>query len=768
MAFDPSTAQPVSQSSFNPSTAQPAAQSSGFDPSTAKPVNELDNIYQQEAGQLHNEDTTSVDTVPIVARAATGLARTSQGKADMLNKISPELNASVTKDGKVLVNGKPFDLNPDNMGSFFYDLPGMIGEATSKNLPLAASIGATALTGGASIPIQMAAQAAAMGGTEAMKELAAQGMVQEKMSPQDIAVNAAVGGAGPVADMAFIATAKGLKSVASNLTKFTGPARDVGPEVLNATAGIKLGVGDKVFQKMDNGEDLSKIITPDNASPTKPSEILSNTFYGNPSAARTPENFVNTLKDNISKADPANVDSLKKMYQDVWGISPQTIETVINNPTKDVINSGMFADNAALTIGSKFAQSLKEADTKIEQEYGKTLTATINNLKVQGKNAKNVNIGSALDEMFKAGATPDVNPTGIGIFEGNAINPGYLGSSAKKVYGALLSKLEDNKLGLSNESSQILKDILARNPNANIPSDVTARMTKGGHFKELSAPAAYKFLSEIKPLLDRTFESGVLSDAEKRPLAGFMKNIRTQLGEISPKMKDMNAKYGTYQSAREFFGNGKPGNISEMLNINSKMAQAYSDPGIRTAIGTLDNTLKSKELTNMIDHLGASQELKSFFDKATGKAETKLQGLIGEIRGLSDKTATHGLQNMAMEGYDSLLPQNKRFLDPMWNHLIASEFQNKPLSVFKSKYVGLMALQMAGMGHVGVLPALAAGVTLSNPRNLSRGLMALQRMKGVGSKVPSGAPAKAGQMANRIILNNMLQSAKKSKEGQGR
>lgn len=767
MPFDASTATPVAQSSFDPSTAKPMVQGS-FDPATAKAIDPLDQVYQKEANQLQDEETTSVDTVPIVSRAATGLMRTPQGKADVINKISPNMNASVTQDGKVLVNGKPFDLNPESMGAFFYDLPGMLSEATAKNIPLAAGIGATVATGGVSIPLQMAAQAAAMGGAEAMKELAAQGMVQEKISPMDIGVNAAVGAAGPVADMAFMATGKGLKSIADNLTKFTGPARDVGPEILNATAGIKIGVGDKVFQKMDAGEDLSKIITPDNASASKPSEILSNTFYGSPSATRTPGNFVNTLKDNISKSSPGKIDSIKKMYQEVWGLSPQTIETVINNPTEDVINSGLFSDNAALTVGSKFAQTLKEADTKIENEYGNVLTNTIKGLQSKGKSAKKVNIGSALDEMFQAGATPDINPKGVGIFEGNKINPGYTGESAKKVYGILLNKLQENKLGLSDESSQILKDIIARNPKANIPTDVTERMTKGGHFKELTAPAAYKFIAEIKPLLDKTFESGGLSDAEKGPLAGFMANIRGQLGDISPDMKAMNYKYGNYQAARQFFGDGKPGNISEMLGINSKMAQAYADPGIRTAIGSLDQTLGNKTLTNMIDHLGASQEMKSFFDKSTGKAETKLQGLISEIRGLSDKTATHGLQNMAMAGYDSLLPKGRQFLDPMWNHLIASEFQNKPLSVFKSKYVGLMALQMAGMGHVGVLPALAAGVTLSNPRNISRGLMALQRMKGVGAKVPSGIPEKAGQMANRVILNNLLQSSKKAKEGQGK
>lgn len=767
MPFDASTATPVAQSSFDPSTAKPVNQNS-FDPSTAKPVDQLDQIYQQEATGLQNEDTTNIDTVPIVARAASGIARTSQGKADIINKISPEMKASVTKDGKVLVNGKPFDLNPESMGAFFYDLPGMLSEAATKNLPLAAGIGATVATGGASIPVQMAAQAVAMGGTEAMKELAAQGMVQEKISPMDIGVNAAVGASGPIADMAFMATGKGLKSVANSLTKFTGPARDVGPEILNATAGIKIGVGDKVFQKMDKGEDLSKIITPENASASKPSEILSNTFYGSPSAARTPENFVDTLKDNIKKSSPENIDSIKKMYQDIWGISPQTLETAINNPTKDIINSNLFADNASLTIGSKFAQTLKESDTKIEQEYGKTLSAVMNKLQSQGKNVPKVNIGFALEEMFRAGATPDINPTGIGIFEGTGINQGYTGEAAKKVYNTLLSKVEDKSIGIqSAEGKSFLADLLARNPKG-LSSSAADALQKGGRLTNIPAPAAYKFIAEIKPLLDRTFESGGLSDVEKGPLAGFMANIRGQLGEISPEMKAMNSKYADYKSSRQFFGNGKPGNISEMLGINSKMAQAYSDPGIRTAISSLDKTLGNSNLTNMIDHLGASQEMKSFFDKATGKSENKLQGLISEIRGLSDKTSTHGLQNLAMSGYDDLLPKDRKFLDPMWNHLIASEFQNKPLSVFKSKYVGLMALQMAGVGHAGVLPALAAGVTLSNPRNMSRGLMALQRIKGIGNKVPSEVPVKAGQMANRIILNNLLQSSKKAKEGQGK
>ncbi len=779
MPFDPSTATPVEQEStqtsnnFDPSTAASIEQtqsntSSNFDPSTAQPVNALNDIYKQEAGSLLSDETTNIDTVPIAARAASGLMRTPQGKANVINKIAPGMNAKVTQDGKLTINGEPFDLAPESIGAFMYDLPGMISEATTKNIPLIAGTAAAIASSGASIPAQIALQGAAMGTAEAMKELAAQGLVQEKMSPQDIALNTAVGAAGPVADMAFMATGAGMKSLAKNLTNFTGPAKDVGPEILNATAGIKLGVGEKVFQKMDGGQDLSAIITPENASASKPSEILSNTFFGHPSASRNPTNFVDTLKSNIENAEPQNIDSIKKMYQDVWGISPQTIDTLISNPTSDVINSGLFADNAALTVGSQFAKKLAEGDKKLETEYGKTLMQAMSNLK--GKEAK-VNIGTALDEMFRAGSTPDVNPQGIGIFDGNAINPGYTGESAKKVYSTLLNKLTDNKVGLSDESSQILRDLLSRNPNAGIPADITARMTKGGHFKELSAPAAYRFIAEIKPLLDKTFTSGGLSDAEKGPLAGFIKNIRGQLGEISPEMKSMNEKYSTYQSARTFFGDGRAGNLQDMLNINNKMAQAYADPGIRTFLGKLDQTIGNKELTNMVDHLGASQEMKAFFDKASGKIDTKLQSLVSEVKGLADTTSSHSLQNMALSNYDSLLPEKRKFLDPMWNHLIANEFQNKPLSIFKSKYIGMMALAATGMGHVGVLPALGLGMTLSSPRNIAKGLMASQRIKGIGGAVAKSSAenaSKAGQLANRVVLNNLLQSAKRAKEAKGR
>ena len=159
----------------------------------------------------------------------------------------------------------------------------------------------------------------------------------------------------------------------------------------------------------------------------------------------------------------------------------------------------------------------------------------------------------------------------------------------------------------------------------------------------------------------------------------------------------------------------------------------------------------------MVDHLGASQEMKAFFDKSVGRMESKLQGLVNDIKGLADKTATHSLENMKMSTYDSLLPQNRRFLDPMWNHLIANEFQNKPLSIFKSKYIGLMALSMAGMGHVGVLPALGVGLQLSSPRNISKGLMAVQRIK---SKKLNVSP-NAGKIVLRSLLNSASQSRSK-------
>lgn len=740
-----------------PSDAIAIPQSSGL-PADAIPVNQ-NNDLQDLQPVATNAGTTSVDTVPILARAATGFAKNPQSKADIINKISPQMNAQVTEDGKVTVNGKPFDLSPQNLGAFIYDLPGMVVEASTKNVPLAANLAATVATGGMSLPAQIALQGATTGTAEGIKELIAQGLAQERPDIKDIAMNTLVGMGGPVADQAFMATTAGMKNVAKNLTNFVGPAKDIGPEILNATAGIKLGVGDKVFQKMDAGEDLSHIMTADNASASKPSEILNNTFFGGKSNDRSPTNFVDTLKYNIDKADPANIDTIKKMYGEVWGLNQQTIETVIKNPTKDVINSGLFADNAPLTVGTQFAQRLAEGDKSLEREYGQTLMRTMANPKF--KDAK-VNIGSALEQMFKEGATPDVNPNGVGIFEGNAINQGYTGDAAKKVYGILLNKLEDNKLSLGKEAMQIFKDIQAHNP-AGLPKDIADRMVQGGHFKELSAPAAYRFIAEIKPLLDKTFDSGGLSGAEKGPLAGFMKNIRGQLGEISPEMKAMNEKYGTYQSARTFFGDGKVGNLQDMLNINNKMAQAYADPGIRTFLGKLDQTFGNKELTNIVDHLGASQEIKKFFDNTTGTMESKLQGLIRSVKGLADKTASHAEQNMVMAGYDNILPKDKKFLDPMWNHLIANEFQNKPLSIFKSKYIGLMALGAAGMGNMGILPALGVGMALSSPRNISRGLTALQKLKGVNSgiaKKVGNTASTAGQAANRIVLSQLLQAAK--------
>lgn len=729
-------------------------------PSDAIPINQESSDLQDLMPVSKISQTSSVDTVPIVARAASGLMRTPQGKADVINKISPNMNAQVTQDGKITVNGNPFDLSPENLGAFIYDLPGMMGEAATKNIPLIANISTAIATGGMSLPAQIALQGAATGTAEGIKELMAQGLAQEKPNIGDIAMQAALGSAGPIADQAFMATAAGMKSLAKHLGNFTGSAKDIGPELLNATAGIKLGVGEKVFNKMDSGEDLSRIITPENASSSKPSEILSNTFFGNPSATRSPENFVNTLKDNIMKSSSDNIIGIKKMYQDVWGLSPQTIETVIKNPTKDIINSSLFSDNAPLTVGASFANKLKDADKDIETEYGKTLMDAMNK---PGFNDKKVNIGTALDEMFTKGSTPDINPTGVGIFSNNEINAGYTGDAAKKVYGILLNKLQENKLGLSKESLQVFRDLQARNPGA-VPKDIAERMTKGGHYKELSAPAAYKFIAEIKPLLDKTFEGSGLSGAEKSPLAGFIKNIRNQLGDISPEMKAMNEKYETYQSARTFFGDGKPGNLQDMLNINNKMSQAYADPGIRTFLEKIDQTVGNKDITNMINHLGASQEMKAFFDKATGKVEDKLQGMINNIKGLADKTANHSIENMAISGYDSLLPQGKKFLDPMWNHLIASEFQNKPLSIFKSKYIGLMALSAAGMGHAGVLPALGVGLQLSSPRNISRGLMTIQKMKGIGQKASNTTNKIApniGKAASRTILNNLVESGKK-------
>lgn len=731
----------------------------------------MKSINDQRRELLANpEQASSIDPLAnqgaaaIGVRAQTGLTRTPEGKANVIRKAFPELDTQITKDGKVTVNGKYYDLAPENAGAFLYDALGMMAEGATKNLPLAANLAATVATGGASIPAQIAVQAFATGAGEGIKELMAQGLAQEKPSAPDIALQTLLGGAGPIADKAFMASTAGLKNVAKNIAGFQGPAKDIGPELLNATSNIRLGVGEKVFEKMNSGEDLTSIITPENASAGKPSEILNNTFFGNKSNDRSPQNFVDTLKYNIRNTSSDKIDSVKKMYQDIWGLTPQTLETLIKNPTRDVINSGLFADNSALTVGANFASKLADGDRALENEYGQTLTRTMQNPKF--KNAK-VNIGSALDEMFKAGATPDVNPTGIGIFENNGINQGYTGDAAKKVYGVLLKKLEDNKLGLSSESSQILKDILARNPKANIPTDVTERMTKGGHFKELSAPAAYRFIAEIKPLLNKTFEGGGLSGSEKGPLAGFMKNIRGQLGQISPEMKAMNQKYENYQSARTFFGDGKAGNLQDMLNINSKMAQAYADPGIRTFLGKLDQIFGHNELTNMVDHLGASQEMKAFFDKASGKVEGKLQGLINDVRSLADKTSTHGLQNMTLSGYSNLLPKDKQFLDPMWNHLIASEFQNKPLSIFKSKYIGLMALGAAGMGHVGILPALGVGMAISSPRNIARGLTTLQKLKGINKNIASktaGVSSKVGQSTNRIVLQQLLQSARKAKE----
>jgi hypothetical protein len=800
--FDWSTAKlvsaPSSSSSNNSQTSEttPSSQDdNSFDWSTAKLTSSPQQQEQQEDEKLlqpyQAPPTTSIDTVPITARTASGLMNTPQGKADVINKISPNMNAQVTQDGQVTVNGKPFNLNPGNIGAFMYDLPGMIGEATAKNIPLIANLATTVGTEGMSIPAQIALQAAGTGTAEGIKELMAQGLAQEKPNIGNIVANAAMGGAGPIADKAFMLTGAGMKAAANRLSSMAGPAHDIGPEILNTTAGIKLGVGDKVFEKLDKGEDLSGIITPENASATKPSEILNNTFFGSATAERSPINFVNTLKSIISQSDSDKVDAIKKMYQDVWGLTPQTIDTIIKNPIESVINQGMFSPNAALTVGSQFSQKLQEADKLLSREFGRTLNSTIEGLNSQGKNVPQVNIGSALDEMFKAGATPDVNPNGVGIFEGHGINQGYTGEAAKKVYGILLNKLSQGGLSTPEEGQKIL-DMLRKRGGLTSPvsqtfkngvpvepKGIVQRMTEGGHFKTLSPQAAYKFIAEIKPLLDKTFESGGLSGTEKGPLAGFMKNIRGQLGDISPEMKAMNEKYQTYLSARSFFGDGKAGNLQEMLDTSNKMSQAYANPGIRTFLGKLDTTLGSHDLTDMVDNLGASQEMKSFFDKATGKSEDKLNSFANNVKGLGDKTVTHAQQNMVMSGYDSLLPQGKKFLDPMWNHLIASEFQNKPLSVFKAKYIGMMAMASMGLGHAGVLPALGLGLGLANPRNISKGLMALQKMKGLSSKVgvkSAGIASRTGQVINRVgvhaignnILKQLVQSPNKQQEAKGK
>ena len=245
--FDPSSATLVNQPNQGKGN-QP------FDPSSAQLVSSPQQTQQQADEQSLSpvstqSPTSSIDPMSgmgakgLQIRATTGLMRTAQGKVDAINKIAPELNPQLTPDGKLMVNGKPYDLSPENIGSFIYDLPGMMAEATAKNIPLAANLAVTAMSGGSSIPAQMAMQGAAMGAGEWVKELLAQGLAQEKPSGGDVAMATGFGALGPVGDLGIMATAKGLRSVASSIGNFTGAAKEVGPELLNAMSGIKIGVG---------------------------------------------------------------------------------------------------------------------------------------------------------------------------------------------------------------------------------------------------------------------------------------------------------------------------------------------------------------------------------------------------------------------------------------------------------------------------------------------------------------------------------------------
>jgi len=715
-------------------------------------IKPLQNTFGQQAQSTQNP-------LSIGESAISALPRTPEGKAEAIRRMQlPFVNdVSIDNDGKsVLINGQKFeDMDISHPMTVIKGLSRFVGH----NLSMLGQIGGLALapeTGGASaLAIQgLFSATGSMIGEEA-QQLGAQAVSGEKPSMGATITQGAIGGAAPYIgagiEKGLGVAAQGLRAMQKPTENLVLKLGDSFPEVAETLLGINRGDAQHILDTVKEGRSLKtvfngKIGDLPTADVGVPNALANRVFYGGDNVENTTENFINTYKGHIANAQrPEDIKLIDNIYQDTHKLTPEALDTIKKNDASVLTNPFYASDGGGRNVAEKVSSMLSSGK---EAKFDDAYTQAVGNLYKQGTKSQMSLADEYGNVITKLGPISQNNPNGVGaLLSSGAVNPNYGTRQEREAINNFLNIFEGSGVGKSKDIQQILDIASAKGASIEVGGKINKVSDLVGNLNEVSASKAYEFMKYAKTPLNIVNKIGGEASA---PIGEFVKGVSDKLATLSPELAGLNKQYSEFMDLNGIMGNIKGGSLND---VNALKA-AYKNPTVQSAVSNLDNLLGTKMLPE-VNRLGTANEIKGVdFDNSKNLFMKKLKG-INDLK----NPAIDEIKNQ-LRSFDAV--SRLKFLQDAQDHASASEFINKPQSFFKSKYMGyLLAGQIVG-GPLGMLGSLGVGMTVTNPRNVMKALMAGQGVlqDNVIPKAIEGAGKKVASKAGQVALSQILRKQK--------
>lgn len=682
--------------------------------------------------------------VNIGQRIAAALPKNLPDKIEALKRsgVNPDL-ISVAEDGSLNVGGSPINPTPEGFADFFRELPANAAITTINNAPLVGQIGADALavglaapSGGLSLLGAIGANAAGAAAGESARQLGAFAVSGEKINPNEIKLQGAIGGAvPPIAKGIGVAGKAVIGQMAKPLSALSNKFGDSLPGIMESVGQIPREETADLVSQMRIGRNPESILNPKVADSRVPTQIKNRVFFGDENAEETTSNLINTYKKHVSGVSDKNQESiLDEFYRNTFGISQETLNSMKVYDSSELTSAKNTADFSYRSTAEEVQQILNKAGDSLEKKYGEVLDSTLKNY----PNAK-IQLKSAINDMIAGGERSQI------LIDGK-INPNYTGKEASKVYQSVLDRFKVSS-GLNPKNNPEALKLLSKDPSM---AKYLGFSDVSKYAESLSPREAYSILKDLKPLLNKSFERG-LSNEEQAPLAGFLEEIRNQISGLGEKtangltpLQDINSKYGKFKDLSKLFGGLNGNNPESILRVGNTLKSAYQDGSLSSYVKDIDNFIpESYKIYPKIRVLGAAQELN---DKSSaGLLSRKALEFTKKIRNINQRSEDKALLSV----FDSSLKD--KFMRKAQDHSIASTYASRPQNLFRARAM----VYLIGGGALGAInPALGAaalvgGIAATSPQGLSKALI-------YGSKAASGEVPMVNEQAGRAALATLV------------
>ena len=734
------TAQPTQQTvQAKPSGKQYLEDLIGED-TQAKQITPLKNTFGGEG--IEGNPLTPVQSF------ISAMPRTPQGKAEAIRRmeIPGVKDIGIDEDGKtVLINGQPFeDIN--NPVELIKGLSRFAGHNMALGGQVVAEAALSTVAPEAGIPLMIATLGAGAAGGEVIQQLGARAASGEKLSAPDIAAQVAMGGSVPVAGKGIALAGRGLGQVLRGFTKPTeamiSKLGDAFPEVAETLLGIDRGAAQEVVNAAKSGRNLEEFFNVKNADTSIPTNLAKKVFYGGEQAEESFGNWIKTFQSHLANAQsPRDRELIYNVYQDMHkGLSRTTLETIANTPS-DIILSPEFSGQDAYRVQ---AQNMLPQIEKVNQAIKSKYNELIGSIYKGGAKAT-VSIADDCKQLLERITTSRLvsgDPTHVG---------GLIGKDEEKLVNEILDKF---KPGEGNDkTTKLLKSMLGKNATATVDGvKLTAAdlMDKEGNFlKEIPVNKAHYLTDQLDGTLDKLFK---IEGKSSPAVAEFIKNVRAKISTKIPGMAEMNQEYGALKGLKAMLGGLKAGNLQSEESFSNFIKNSYANGTRASYLGDFDR-LTGTKLTQLVDKLGAAQELQAFGARGL---ESARQGFISDLKGVTDiKNAKLFEQNQRLSALDNSI--KTKFIQQAKDHSAVSAFVNAKQSLFKSRVLGWMLAGSLGL-HVPLPVTFAAGYAASNPRNVMKMLIGGQKIMQSGgvAHLAEEAGKKATTKAGHAILGKLI------------